>query len=253
MSITIKGETRTEFGTNAVGRLRRKDLIPAILYGEGVENVPLVLHKKDIVQVLRSETRENTIFKVDLGRELRDAMFKDIQVDPTTDEILHADLIQIAMDKAVRIAVPIVHRGEPIGVKTEGGFIDFVTREVEVECLPKDIPERVETDISGLHINQSVKVSDLALPPGVRILSDPNQVLVVISLPHKEEEFPGEKPEEAAAEAAEAKEPEVIKKERAGKEEGEEKEEKKEKKEEKKEKKEEKREEKKEKKEKKEK
>jgi large subunit ribosomal protein L25 len=228
MTITIKGETRTDFGSNAVGRLRRKDLIPAILYGEGVTNVALVLQKKDIVQVLRSETRENTIFKVALGgRDIRDAMFKAIQVDPTTDEILHADLIQIAMDKAVRIAVPIVHRGEPIGVKTEGGFIDFVTREVEVECLPRDIPERMEIDVSALHINQSVKVSDLALPPGVRILSDPNLVLVVISLPHKEEEFPGEKPEEAAAEATEVKEPEVIKKERAGKEEGEEKEEKK--------------------------
>ena len=242
MTITIKGETRTDFGKNAVGRLRRKDLIPAILYGEGVQNVPLVLHKKDIFQVLRSETRENTIFKVALGLELRDAMFKDIQVDPTTDEILHADLIQIAMDKAVRIAVPIVHHGDPIGVKTEGGFIDFVSREVEVECLPKDIPERIETDISGLHVHQSVKVSDLTLPPNVRILSDPSQVLVLISLPHKEEEFPGEKPEEVAAEAAEAKEPEVIKKERAEKEEGEVKEEKKEKKEERKEKKEEKKE-----------
>jgi len=242
MTITIKGETRSDFGKNAVGRLRRKDLIPAILYGEGIPNVALVLHKKDIFQVLRSETRENTIFKVALGRELRDAMFKDIQVDPTTDEILHADLVQIAMDKAVRIAVPVVHHGEPIGVKTEGGFIDFVTREVEVECLPKDIPERIDIDVSELHIHQSAKVSDLSFPPGVRILSDPGQVLVLISLPHKEEEFPGEKPEEVAAEAAEAKEPEVIKKERAEKEEGEEKEEKKEKKEEKKEEKREKRE-----------
>ncbi len=231
MTITIKGETRTDFGKNAAGRLRRQDLVPAILYGEGVRNVPLVLSKKDVFQVLRSGTRENTIFKVDLGSEQRDAMFKDIQVDPTTDEILHADLIQIAMDKAVRIAVPIVHRGEPIGVKTEGGFIDFATREVEVECLPKDIPDRIEADISGLHVHQSLKVADLVLPPGVRILSDPGQVLVLISLPHKEEEFPGEKPEEVAAEEVEAQEPEVIKKERAEKEEGEEKEEKKEKKE----------------------
>jgi large subunit ribosomal protein L25 len=121
------------------------------------------------------------------------------------------------MDKPIRVAVPIVHRGEPVGVKTEGGFVDFVTREIEIECLPRDIPESVEIDISELHINQSFKVQGMAIPAGVTVLTDPNTVLVLISMPHKEEEaFPGEKPEGEVA-AEEPKEPEVIKKERAEK------------------------------------
>ena len=108
-------------------------------------------------------------------------------------------------------------RGEPVGVKTEGGFTDFATREVEVECLPKDIPENIVIDISDLHIHQSFKVENMVPPAGVRVITDPGTVLLIVSMPHKEEEFPGEKPEEVVAE--EPKEPEVIKKERAEKEE----------------------------------
>ncbi len=217
MTITIRGERRDALGKNAAYRFRKQGLIPAVLYGEGVETVALVLEKKAIVQIMRTETRENTLFKVDIGGDVRDAMLKDLQVDPVSDEVLHADLIRIAMDRAIRVTVPIVHKGEPIGVKTEGGFVDFVTREVEVECLPADIPERLEIDISDLHMHQSVKAGNLVVPAGLKVLTDPALTLVTISLPHKEEEVsPGEKPEEAAAEG-EAKEPEVIKKERAEK------------------------------------
>jgi large subunit ribosomal protein L25 len=134
------------------------------------------------------------------------------------------------MDKPIRVTVPVIHNGEPIGVKTEGGFIDFVTREVEIECLPRDIPESIGIEISDLHIHQSFKVENLTPPAGARIISDPGTVLVLISLPHKEEEFPGEKPAEEVV-AEEGKEPEVIKKERAPKEEEEAKPEKPEKKE----------------------
>jgi large subunit ribosomal protein L25 len=126
------------------------------------------------------------------------------------------------MDKPIRVTVPVVHSGEPVGVKTEGGFVDFVTREVEVECLPRDIPESLGIDIAELHINQSFKAGAMTVPAGVKVLTDPNTVLVLVSLPHKEEEaFPGEKPEGEVA-AEEPKEPEVIKKERAekGEEEG---------------------------------
>lgn len=220
MTITIRGERRDALGKNAAYRFRKQGLVPAVLYGEGVETVPLVLEKKALVQIMRTETRENTLFKVAIGGDVGDAMIKDLQIDPVTDELLHADLIRIAMDRVIRVTVPIVHRGEPVGVKTEGGFVDFVTREVEIECLPKDIPERLDIDISELHMHQSLKAGNLVPPPGIRILTDPGTTLVTISLPHKEEEaFPGEKPEEAAAEG-EVKEPEVIKKERAEKGEG---------------------------------
>ncbi len=217
MNIVVKSEKRQGLGSNAARRLRAQGFIPAVLYGESMESQPLVLSKKDIIQILRLESGENTIFKVAVDADLYDAMIKDLQVDPSTDELLHADLIRISMDKPVRVTVPVVHRGEPVGVKTEGGFIDFITREVEVECLPRDIPESLSIDISELHINQSFKAENMAVPAGVRLIAEPGTVLVLVSMPHKEEEFPGEKPEEAVAE--EPKEPEVIKKERAEKEE----------------------------------
>ena len=218
MNIVVKSEKRQGLGSNAARRLRAQGFVPAVLYGEAMESRPLVLSKKDIVQILRLETGENTIFKVAVDAEQYDAMIKDLQIDPATDELLHADLIRISMDKPVRVTVPVVHRGEPIGVKTEGGFIDFATREVEVECLPRDIPESIGIDIAELHVNQSFKVENMAIPAGVKIITDPGTVLVLVSMPHKEEEFPGEKPEGEVV-AEEPKEPEVIKKERAEKEE----------------------------------
>jgi large subunit ribosomal protein L25 len=219
MSIVVKSEKRQGLGTNASRRLRAQGFVPAVLYGESMETTPLVLSKKDIVQILRLESGENTIFKVAVEADAYDVMIKELQVDPASDELQHVDLIRISMDKPIRVTVPVIHSGEPVGVKTEGGFIDFVTREVEVECLPRDIPESIGIDISELHISQSFKVQAMAVPAGVKVLADPNTVLVLISLPHKEEEvFPGEKPEGEVA-AEEPKEPEVIKKERAEKEE----------------------------------
>jgi large subunit ribosomal protein L25 len=216
MSIVVKSEKREGLGKNASRRLRKQGFIPAVLYGEAAESVALVLSKKDVINILKQETGENTIFRVAYDRDEVDAMIKDLQVDPTTDELVHADLIRISMNKPVRVTVPIIHRGEPVGVKTESGFIDFVTREVEVECLPKDIPESIVIDISDLHVHQSFKVENVIPPAGVKLISEPSTVLVMVSLPHKEEEFPGEKPEEEVVE--EGQEPEVIKKERPEKE-----------------------------------
>jgi len=216
-TIVVKSEKRQGLGSNAARRLRAQGFVPAVLYGESMPTASLVLSKKDIVQILRLETGENTIFKVAVDDASYDAMIKEMQVDPATDELLHVDLIRISMDKPIKVTIPVIHRGEPIGVKTEGGFVDFVTREVEVECLPRDIPESLGIDIAELHINQSFKAGAMAVPAGIKLLTDPNTVLVLISMPHKEEEpFPGEKPEGEVA-AEEPKEPEVIKKERAEK------------------------------------
>jgi large subunit ribosomal protein L25 len=217
MNIVVKTEKRHGLGSNASRRLRAQGFVPAVLYGESMESKSLVLSKKDIVQIMRLETGENTIFKVAVDADAYDAMIKDLQIDPATDELLHVDLIRINMDKPIKVTVPVVHHGEPVGVKTEGGFVDFVTREVEVECLPRAIPESLDIDISELHVNQTFKVQGMAVPEGVKVLTDPNVVLVLVSVPHKEEEvFPGEKPEGEVV-AEEPKEPEVIKKERAEK------------------------------------
>ena len=214
MSLVIKSETRDVFGKNASRRIRRGGMLPAVLYGEGVGSVSLTLNKKDIIQILKSETGENTLFRIAFGGAEKDAMIKSVQIDPTTDEILHADLIRIAMDKAIRVMVPVEVIGEAYGVKTEGGFVDFMTREIEVECLPAAIPERLTVDVSPLRLHQSFKVSDVPLPEGVKLISEPGAVVVLIQVPH--EEKVEAKPEEAAAaEAAPvAAEPEVIKKER---------------------------------------
>lgn len=229
MSFTIKAEKRDAFGKNASRRLRSQDRIPAILYGEKTANIPLVLDKKDVVMILKSDSGENTIFKVAFDSKAQDAMFKDLQINPVTDELIHADLIHISMDKALRVNVSVELQGDPVGVKTEGGFVDFMAREVEIECLPKDIPEQITIDISGLHLHQSMKVSDIVAPEGVKLISDPATVVVLIAVPHKEEEVV--KPAEEEVVAAEPTEPELIKKERAEKPEEEEKPEKKEKKE----------------------
>ncbi len=216
MGLTVKAEKRETFGKNASRRLRKNGLVPAILYGEGKVGVPLILGKKDVFMILQSESGENTIFKVSFDSKIQDAMIKELQTDSSTDEVLHVDLIRISMDKAIRVEVPFLLQGEPVGVKTEGGFVDFMTREVEIECLPRDIPEHIKVDISQLHLQQSLKIADIRPPEGVKFISDPAAVIVLISVPHAEEV--AAKPAEVAEIMAEPKEPEVIKKERAAEE-----------------------------------
>jgi large subunit ribosomal protein L25 len=217
MSFIIQSQRRDAFGKNASYRIRRTGNIPAILYGEGLENVPLVLAKTDIIKILKSESGLNTLFRIAFDREERDVMIKDLQIDPTSDELLHADLIHIAMDKAIRVNVPVELVGEAVGVKTEGGFVDFMTRELAVECLPAQIPDHLSADIAGLHLHQSLKAADIALPEGLRLITDPGAVIALIQVPHEEKAPVAAVEEEVVAEAAPA-EPEVIKKERAEKE-----------------------------------
>lgn len=220
MSFKIKSEIRNVFGKNASRRIRQEGMIPAILYGADTVSIPLTLNKKDIFAILKAETGENTIFKISFNSETRNTMIKELQKDPVTDEILHADLIQIVMDNVISVSVPIVLVGEAVGVKAEGGFVDFVTREVEIECLPKNIPEQLEIDISSLHLHQSLKVEDLSSPGEITLVTDPNTVVVLIHAPTKEEFEVEEIEEEIVAEEG----PEVIKKEKPEEEEKEKKE-----------------------------
>ena len=211
MSLVIKAEKRENFGKNASRVVRRAGRVPAILYGPGLDNVALTLDKKDMFSILKSETGENTLFVVSFDSEKKDAMIKELQINPVSDELLHVDLIQIVMDKRIRVAVPIVLIGEAVGVKTEGGFVDFSSREIEIECLPKDIPEKIEVDIGELHLHQSIKVENISAPEGIAITSDSEMVIVLIQAPAKEEEPEVEEEEEEEV-MAEGEEPEVIKK-----------------------------------------
>jgi large subunit ribosomal protein L25 len=164
-----------------------------------------------IEEVLRLGSGRNTVFTLRLvGQDSkRDAMIRELQRDPLTDRPTHVDFVRIDVSKAVHVSVPIRLLGLATGVKNEGGILDFVQREVEVECLPGLIPEHLDVDVSGLHINQHVSLRDVSVPEGVRVFGDLEQIIAVVSAPKAEEE-----PAAVAAEAVEpaAAEPEVLKK-----------------------------------------
>jgi len=231
MNFTIKGEKRESLGKNAARKLRREEKLPAILYGPDVADAyPLILDKKDIFNILKSESGKNTIFKIAFNSKKLDVMIKEAQYDVVTDAILHLDLIQIVMGKLMEVEVSVILIGEAVGVKTEGGYVDFVTRKLKIECLPKDIPEEIEVDISELHLNQSIKVNELSEIEEIKFIENPETVIAQIQVP-KEEAVEEEVKEEELI--GEEEEPEVIAKEKA---EGEEKGKEEEKKEDKKEK-----------------
>ncbi len=202
--IVVQTESRTPGGKNVNRRLRAAGKIPAVLYGQGTEPLPLAVKPEVVKDILYSDSGRNTIFAVSVdGGAQRNAMVKDYQLDPVRGSLIHADFMQIAMDRTLELTVPVEIVGESEGVKL-GGLMDIVTREIEIECLPGDIPESIKVDITGLMINDNIRVKSLPADPKVIILTDPEVVIVTIVPPLKEEV-----PVEAPAEAAE---PEVIKK-----------------------------------------
>jgi large subunit ribosomal protein L25 len=202
--IVIQTESRKPGGKNVNRRLRYAGRIPAVLYGQGTEPLPLTVDPEVVKEILYSDSGRNTIFAVSVdGGSQTNAMVKDYQLDPVRGNLIHADFLQIAMDKALELTVPVEIIGESEGVKL-GGLMDIVTREIEIECLPGDIPESIKVDITGLKINDNIRVKSLPTDPKVKILTDPDVVIVTIVPPLKEE---------VAVEApVETAEPEVIKK-----------------------------------------
>ncbi len=218
----VEGKVREERGKNAARRTRRTGLVPAVLYGGKHEPIVISVNAKQIARILRSETGHNTIFTVQVpGRGEEKTMLKDWQVDPVSNALLHVDLLRVAMDVRMKVKVPVHTFGEPQGVKMQGGIFEMVTREVEVECLPSDIPEEFKVDVSELLIGKQLRAGDLPLDPQkVRLVTDPQRVLAhVVAL--KKEEEPAAAEAAVATEAAPA-EPEVIKKGKKEAEEGEE-------------------------------
>jgi large subunit ribosomal protein L25 len=212
----IEAQMRTPGGKNVNRRLRKSGIIPAVIYGPKKQPMAISVDPHIVQNILHSETGRNTIFTLDVdGSKQDNAMVKDYQLDPVQGDLIHVDFIQIAMDRRLELTVNIELIGEPEGVKIDGGIMDFVTRSIEVECLPSDIPESIKVDVSGLKINDYIRVNNLEVDSKVKILSDPDVVVVTIIPPVKEE---APAAEEAAAET---EEPEVIKKGKAA-EEGEE-------------------------------
>jgi large subunit ribosomal protein L25 len=210
-TFTVEGKVREERGKNAAHRTRRTGMVPAVLYGGRKESIALAVNTKQVTRILRSETGHNTIFSVRVadGAEEK-AMLKDWQVDPLSGALLHVDLLRIAMDVRMRVSVPVHTFGEPQGVKLQGGVFEIVTREVEIECLPGDIPEEFKVDVSAMMIGNQLRAGDLPIDSEkMKLLTDKMRVLAHVVILKKEEE---PTPEAAVAAEAAPAEPEVIKK-----------------------------------------
>src|SRR6267142_3836105 len=208
--IVVEGAPRATRGKNEARRLRQAGKLPAVLYGGKGDAITLAVNTKQVSAILRSETGHNTLFQVDLGGKHEPAILKDWLVDPVTGNLLHVDLLRVAMDVRMKVKVPVHTFGEPSGVKVEGGVFEVVTREVEIECLPADIPTEFRVDVSGLAMNGQLRASDIPIDTAkMKLLTEPERVLAhVVALKVEEE-----KPVEAvAAETATPAEPEVIKK-----------------------------------------
>jgi large subunit ribosomal protein L25 len=228
MDATLDAKKRDGRGKNEARRLRVAGQIPAVVYGarkegQAPEGVPVAVDPKEVLRILHSESGANTLINLKLdGGESR-VMVRDYQLDPVTHQLLHADFYQLAMDKAITVAVPVVIKGEPVGVKQQGGLLDFVTREIQVQCLPTDIPEHIDVDVSELALHQSIRVKDIAESPKWKTVTDGETMLVHVVMPKAEESAATAAEEGAvaapvAASAAPA-EPEVIKKGKTEKEE----------------------------------
>jgi large subunit ribosomal protein L25 len=213
--ILVSAKGRTDRGKNAARRLRREGLIPGVVYGGKGENVAVAVDPKALQKVLRSEAGRNSILKLDIADHgPTNAILKSWQVDPIKENFLHADFYRIAMDVAIRVTVPIHTTGEARGVKVDGGILELIMREIEVECLPGDIPEHIDVDVSDLGLNGALRVSDLPATAKVKILESAEQVVVhVVSV--KEEVVvaaPGAAVAVEGEAAAAPAEPEVLKK-----------------------------------------
>jgi large subunit ribosomal protein L25 len=206
----LEAQPRQSGNKNQARRVRRDGKIPGIVYGAGTDSLPVSVDPRQVLRILHSESGHNTIFDLALNGDRSKAMIVDWQYEPIKGKLLHIDVKRIAMDKALKVNVPIVLRGEAEGVKTQGGILEQIQREVEIECLPQDIPSHIDADVTHLVFGTVLRVSDLPHSPKLKFLTDPNQPVAHVTSV-KEEVAPT--PEAAAAEAAAAPvEPEVIKK-----------------------------------------
>jgi large subunit ribosomal protein L25 len=216
----VPAESRSETGKNVNRRLRSRGLIPGVVYGTGKGAVAVAVSPREIGAILKSASGENTLFDLDLGGTRRKVILKEFQREPLRGQLLHADFYEVALDKVLEVKVHIELEGTPVGVKLQGGIVDFVTRELELECLPADIPEKIVVDISHLELGKHLRVSDLKLGDKVKVLDEADLVIAHVVLPRAEVAAEAVAAEAAPAEAG-AAEPEVIKKGKAEKGEGE--------------------------------
>lgn len=204
---TIEVQRRDRVGKNENRRLRSSGLVPAVLYGADRDPMAIQVPRRTLLELFKQGGHENRIFLLTLAGtdQSRHAMIRDMQVNPLTNEVSHLDFQRIAMDRKLRVKVHLELEGLAYGVKNESGVLDFVTRELEIECLPSEIPQAIRVDVSELHVGQHIEAKEIALPQGVEFVGDPNAV--VASVKHAKAE---EVTAVAAPVAEGAAEPEVV-------------------------------------------
>ena len=206
--ILLKADRRQEIGKGSARKLRRQGLLPAVIYSKG-QSTHIKLRRNEIWKLISSGIGEHALLSIELGNgdgktNSINALIKDYQVDPVTDELLHVDFIEVSLREKITIMVPIIITKEPAGVK-KGGIMEQHLREVEIECLPTQIPDGIEVDAGFIEIGHSLHVSDLAPPEGVKITTDPEEVVLTVLEAKVEEAAPAPPEEEGAAE------PELVK------------------------------------------
>jgi large subunit ribosomal protein L25 len=209
--ITVAAEVRASRGKNEARRTRRAGQIPAVVYGAFQDPVSIAVNPREILKIVRSNTGYNTIFTLAIqDGENTPVMVVDHQVDPVKNTLLHADFKRIDLTKRIRVSIPVSTEGEPAGVKVQGGLLEIISRAIEIECLPDDIPEHFIVDVRELMIGQSKRASDVQLSGSMKLTSAPETVIAHIVTLKVEAEPVAE--EAAVPVAGAAAEPEVVKK-----------------------------------------
>ena len=209
--LNFEVQPRQETGKNANNRLRAQGLVPGVVYGGGKEPVPIQVEKRALLDLMRS-TGHNPVFLLSLAGtdKSRHAMIREMQVHPVSRHMLHVDFQRVLMTEKVKVSIHLELQGVPVGVKVDGGLLDFVTRELHVQCTPDKIPAKVVVDVSGLHIGQHLEAKDVQLPEGVELLDEPGRVIASVAH-HKVEAEPTAAAGEEALLETEGAQPEVIK------------------------------------------
>jgi len=210
--MTIEVQPREATGKNANRKLRAAGRVPAVVYGAGKDAVAIQLERRDLLDLLRGTQNRNPIFLLKLGEtgQSRHAMIRDMDVDPVNRQVRHVDFLRILMTEKLHVAVHIELLGVPDGVKNEGGVLDFITRQVEVECLPDKIPSHLEIDVSDLNLGQHIEVSALELPEGVELYEGHDKVIASVKMSKAALADEEELEEDEELLEAESDEPQVI-------------------------------------------
>src|SRR6185295_6501904 len=189
MDAVLEAVERSQRGKNEARRLRASGKMPAVLYGDKEGERAIAVDPKTLSKILRTELGANTLIQLKLagGGDAR-VLVKEYQIDPITHQLLHADFYRVAMDKVLRVTVTVVPRGEPKGVKQQGGVLDIVHRQIEIECLPADIPQNIEVDVTEMMVGMSVRVRDVATNQKWKAITDPETMLLHVVIPKVEEE-----------------------------------------------------------------